>query len=1243
MIFVKRFGALAVFLCVLFSGYSYAQIWNEIQSPEGYYCYDILSFSDQDMYVAGYNGTILHYNGNAWQKMSTPTRMPIWSIWGPDANHIYAVGGNGTILFYDGRQWISMDSGTRQWLYDIWGADNENIFAVGAGVILKYNGSDWTHMMIGDDRKTFFAICGNNDHDIYAAGDFGKIYHYNGLGWTEIKSGVAGQIWGLFTSGVHIFAAGTNNNQTTVYHYDGVQWNQTELALTTQLWKIWGSSENDIYMVGDSGTIVTYDGQNWQTQTVGENLRLRSIWGKLGTAYVMAENGKILKKEAGFHIQLGHVSGHAGETIRIPVSLTNTTMNPMEGIDITIDYDPNIIAVQSVSLTGGILSSTHYTLEAELGKPGRVMLVFGATEDCLVGSGVMAYLICHVLEDIGRTGNFKENQWNIPQLVYLSKAEINEQPASVHSGSVTVINYPPIVTNLETISVEEDHGPFEIPFTVHDTETAADALTITVKNNGPTQFFQEPITVIGTYEERTLHLVPSTHVFGETDIQISIFDGINTTQSNVLCTIQPVNDPPVFVKGENISVYEDDGRQLIPNWATEIVPGPTNESDQTVEFIVETQQTTLFEERPQILPNGTLIFKTQSNAFGKAEIAVTLKDNGENNQLSPKQMFVIDIISINDPPAFIPGDSITILEDAGTQIITGWAKNSVAGNIFETGQDIEFKIQSSNISLFDPSQPPQINKNGDLIFSIAPNAFGSSLMLVTMEDNGGTDHGGVSTSDAYPFTITVLPVNDSPSFIPGSDLSIFKNEGFQSYENWATHIKAGPENEKDQIISFHMTNNAPHLFDIQPQISIDGTLTFSTFPDITGEAMITAYLIDDKGTKNKGSDVSKIERFKIKILNYPVVSGAIKYYSNNHPVRNVQLNLDGNNHYQVHSDASGNFAFSDVIPGNYVLTAEKMDDLNGLSGTDASSIFRHASEAHSLNCYEMIAADVSQSGHIGGTDASRVARYRAGLATCLNNSCLEWVFTPANPFTGNYLSVSSPEMNNCQKWPPIAYPGNVRLYNITKDRSNIDFIAFRLGDTTGNWSPDEISTRKSVMNELDDIAEQNIAPLTDGMIQIPLEIEEMTTIYGIDFSVTYDPEWLTAVGATLSESVLDGNLYDLRVNSMQQGHMTGVISATKDLVSAKGTLVFLKFQWKKKQSDQNIDPYIQITIKELACNENKLPLKRFKVTAPVIKTSEDEINELTERLSRFDIHMDNKKGLEEAIDALRSLSDIDAH
>jgi hypothetical protein len=63
--------------------------------------------------------------------------------------------------------------------------------------------------------------------------------------------------------------------------------------------------------------------------------------------------------------------------------------------------------------------------------------------------------------------------------------------------------------------------------------------------------------------------------------------------------VRPVNDPPSFTLTEtNLTVLDADGPQTRPNWAVDMVPGPTNESRQTLTFLVSNNASNLFLVQP---------------------------------------------------------------------------------------------------------------------------------------------------------------------------------------------------------------------------------------------------------------------------------------------------------------------------------------------------------------------------------------------------------------------------------------------------------------------------------------------------------------------------------------------------------------------------------------------------------------------------------------------------------------------
>jgi hypothetical protein len=69
-------------------------------------------------------------------------------------------------------------------------------------------------------------------------------------------------------------------------------------------------------------------------------------------------------------------------------------------------------------------------------------------------------------------------------------------------------------------------------------------------------------------------------------------------------------------------------------------------------------------------------------------------------------------------------------------------------------------VSNNNNALF--SQQPAISSDGTLTFQSAPDANGSAIVTVALQDDGGTLGGGDDTSDEQTFNITVTPVNDAP-------------------------------------------------------------------------------------------------------------------------------------------------------------------------------------------------------------------------------------------------------------------------------------------------------------------------------------------------------------------------------------------------------------------------------------------------------------------------------------------------
>jgi VCBS repeat-containing protein len=141
---------------------------------------------------------------------------------------------------------------------------------------------------------------------------------------------------------------------------------------------------------------------------------------------------------------------------------------------------------------------------------------------------------------------------------------------------------------------------------------------------------------------------PQANFNGSDSFTYAANDGTsNSSPATVTITVNPVNDPPSFtLAGSNVNATAPLQSVSVPNWATNISPGPPDETSQTVSFNVTNDTNGAFAVQPAIDAAGTLTFQT-GLMFATVTVTVTAKDNGGTanggNDTSPSQQFTITI------------------------------------------------------------------------------------------------------------------------------------------------------------------------------------------------------------------------------------------------------------------------------------------------------------------------------------------------------------------------------------------------------------------------------------------------------------------------------------------------------------------------------------------------------------------------------------------------------------------------
>ena len=98
----------------------------------------------------------------------------------------------------------------------------------------------------------------------------------NGPEWRKVNSGTDASLSGLWVRDNNdVWSVG---NHGTILHWDGNVWQQEASGTTHNLYDIWGA-DDEMWAVGDGGTLLKWTQGAWQTLDLGINNRLDSVWG----------------------------------------------------------------------------------------------------------------------------------------------------------------------------------------------------------------------------------------------------------------------------------------------------------------------------------------------------------------------------------------------------------------------------------------------------------------------------------------------------------------------------------------------------------------------------------------------------------------------------------------------------------------------------------------------------------------------------------------------------------------------------------------------------------------------------------------------------------------------------------------------------------------------------------------------------------------------------------------------------
>jgi hypothetical protein len=303
------------------------EAWDLLVLDDQFRLQSIWGSGPQDVYVLGQAWSegvgLFHYDGNAWNKVELEGPGLYLGIWGSGPGDVYVGGPANTLHHFNGQEWTVVDPGNEQPITDICGSGPGDVYLLDSlGHVIHFDGFEWstvdigvdfgaetpghieaqsaTSVLVGGRRSAFFDgyawmpvdeiedasftmedMCAADVYNGYLAAGGTKILFCDSLRWYPVAdqsdilfdhSAFTG-IWSKNT-GIALYAVDIGGGVWRTGP-QGLEFLNQSLETINH---IGGSSENDVYAVGDYGSVMHYDGDSWSPLPGFTNARLTAVW-----------------------------------------------------------------------------------------------------------------------------------------------------------------------------------------------------------------------------------------------------------------------------------------------------------------------------------------------------------------------------------------------------------------------------------------------------------------------------------------------------------------------------------------------------------------------------------------------------------------------------------------------------------------------------------------------------------------------------------------------------------------------------------------------------------------------------------------------------------------------------------------------------------------------------------------------------------------------------------------------------
>ncbi|MFZ6015456.1 MAG: WD40/YVTN/BNR-like repeat-containing protein [Patescibacteria group bacterium] len=266
-----------------------------LSAPTSDDLYTVWGSGPDNVFISGEYGKIFRYNGAAWSQVYAGGNYYVAAIHGSGAGNIWAACSDNKLLHStDGQTWTGQEPCADDYhpdFSDIRVFSSNEVIAVyeGEGKACHQKNGNWQTKNMGSWASSgTWKVWGASYSSVWTV-DNNDIGRWNGYSWQLSFQAKGKAVWGSADNDAWMMVSGGHP-----LHYDGNNWTEVQTDATGSA--VWGSGPNDVYALPYSGGIVWhYDGAVWSKISLPSGTGLRAGWSSgPNDVYIVGNNGTIL-------------------------------------------------------------------------------------------------------------------------------------------------------------------------------------------------------------------------------------------------------------------------------------------------------------------------------------------------------------------------------------------------------------------------------------------------------------------------------------------------------------------------------------------------------------------------------------------------------------------------------------------------------------------------------------------------------------------------------------------------------------------------------------------------------------------------------------------------------------------------------------------------------------------------------------------------------------------------------------